>query len=107
MMQPQLLRSLLLASSLLVALPASAQAVHLKCTGTNAEGKSVTSNISFHPDQGWVYDGIIRMTDGVSPNFLRGMFFVVDRRTGEFTHEPFKDDKSPFKGTCQKPDTKF
>jgi hypothetical protein len=99
---------MLLASSLVAAFPASAQAVvHLKCVGTNAEGKSVTTNVSFHPDQGWVYDGIIRMTDGVSPNYLRGIFFVIDRRTGDFTHEPLTDEKSPYKGTCQKPDTKF
>ena len=85
---------------------ASAEVVHLTCAGKSANGKPSSLEVSFSPDQGWVYDGVVRVKDGVSAFVLRGLMFTIDRKTGEYL-VPGTAGEPPIKGTCQKVEVKF
>lgn len=85
---------------------ASAEVVHLTCSGKSANGKLSSLEVSFSPDQGWVYDGVARVKDGVSAYLLRGLMFTVDRKTGEYVVQGTPGEP-PIKGTCQKVEVKF
>ena len=83
-----------------------AEVVKLECKGTSPTGTQQTISVSYDAVAGWVDDnGSIKMRDGVSAYYLKGIKVMVDKETMEYyTRETTAGEK--FKGTCRKADQK-
>lgn len=91
-------------AALLLAAPAVtlADVVKLECKGRSASGSEQTIAVSFSEKEGWVDDnGAVKMRDGVSAYYLKGIKVMVDKETMEYhTRETTAGEK--FKGKCTK-----
>ncbi|HWL62676.1 MAG TPA: hypothetical protein VNQ32_07755 [Steroidobacteraceae bacterium] len=95
------------AVALLAASPLTfAEVVQLECKGTSPTGKQQTFAVSYDEKEGWVDDnGSIKMRDGVSAYYLKGIKVMVDKETMEYsTRETTAGEK--FKGKCLKVEPK-
>lgn len=83
-----------------------AEVVKLECKGSSPTGAQQTLKISYDEQEGWVDDnGSIKMRDGVSAYYLKGIKVMVDKETMEYhTRETTAGEK--FKGKCAKVDSK-
>jgi len=83
-----------------------AEVVTLECKGTSPTGTQQTISVSYDAVAGWVDDnGSIKMRDGVSAYYLKGIKVMVDKETMEYyTRETTAGEK--FKGTCRKAEQK-
>lgn len=88
----------------LLAVPALslAEVTKLECKGSSPSGTQQTITVSYDAAEGWVDDnGSIRMRDGVSAYYLKGIKVMVDKETMEYaTRDTTAGEK--FKGTCRK-----
>jgi len=83
-----------------------AEVVKLECKGSSSTGAQQTLAVSYDEKEGWVDDnGSIKMRDGVSAYYLKGIKVMVDKETMEYhTRETTAGEK--FKGKCAKVEPK-